>query len=128
MKIYPARFSTPERQELARLATGLRDVATHELTRQLAATLDQWATAAPGRDLDTAALDQSAESMNAAWLKMNGRDKAATKSEFRAADECRFAARGAGMGARQSFSENVADADRALSAAQALTLVSSGTY
>jgi hypothetical protein len=118
MKIYTNRISTNEREALALLATRLRDVSSHELSYQLAATLDQWATAAPGGELSTATLDASAEQMKAAWEQMAGRVQVIFQLEFNAASECRFAARGAGMGAPQSFSDNVADAHLALSAAQ----------
>ena len=118
MKIYPACFTPLEREHLASLATALRSVATHELTQHLAAILDQWASAPVGHELDTATLDQSAEQVTAAWNKMRGAEQQAHWAEFYAASECRYAARGAGMRAPQSFSENVADAARALSAAQ----------
>jgi len=118
MKIYPARFTDQEREYLASLATALRSVATHELTNQLAATLDQWASAPAGCELDTATLDQSAEQVTALWNKMSGATQQIYWAEFYAASECRFAARGMGMRAPQSFSDNVADARRALSAAQ----------
>lgn len=118
MKIYADRMSAQERQDLAELASGLRRIAAHELTRQLAATLDEWATAPAGREFDTATLDQSGQQMEAAQRSMSGRDQQAYRAEFFAASECRFAARGAGMKAPQSFRDNVADAARALSAAQ----------
>lgn len=117
MKIYTDRITAQEREYLANLATALRSIASHELTRQLAATLEQWATVPAGRELDTATLDQSAEQVNAVWEKMNAADQQAHRTEFFAASECRYAARGLGMRAPESFSDNVADATRALSAA-----------
>jgi hypothetical protein len=118
MKIYADRMSAQERQDLAELASGLRRIATHELTHQLVTTLDQWASAPAGREFDTATLDHSGQLMEAAQRNMNSHDQHTHRAEFFAASECRFAARGAGMKSPLSFRDNVADAVRALSLVQ----------
>lgn len=118
MIIYTARITHPERQALTTLATTLRELAGHELTTQLATILEQWATAPAGRELHTGALDGWQQKQQAAWDKMSKAMRQQYGAEFKAAGECCYAARGAGMKAPQSFSENVADATRALSAAQ----------
>jgi hypothetical protein len=41
MLVYPYRLTDPERQALAQLAAGLRSIAWHALTGQLADVLDQ---------------------------------------------------------------------------------------
>jgi hypothetical protein len=117
MKIYTDRITLLEREHLTSLAVALRSIAAHELSRQLAATLDQWANTPAGQVLDTATLNQSAEQAQATWDRMSSHEQHTYRAEFFAASECRFAARGVGMRAPLSFSDNVADANRALNAA-----------
>jgi hypothetical protein len=117
MKINTDRITKKEREALATMAAGLRKIALHTRTSQLAGILDQWAKAPAGMQLDTAALDAVLEQVKSILEKMNRGDKAIYKAEFHALEECAFAARGAGMGAPESFSDNLADATSALRAA-----------
>lgn len=120
MLVYTSRLTDHERQALAQLATGLRSIAWHALTGQLADVLDQWAQALPGRTLDTATLDQQAQQQSAAWQRMDGYDQSVCEARFRAMRECTFAARTAGQGMPESFTGNLADATRALRTAGAV--------